>query len=228
MNEDKMIKMLIWKHHELFDILSMKDKVVGIKPIGLTGKKGSGKDTVFLLMKEMYPEVQQVSFSRIMKLSVSKLLGISLEDIEEWKRNDDIGIQIVDAHRGGLDSPMPFRQFLQRYGTESHRDIFGSNFWVDAVINEMYSVMESGLVPVFTDVRFPNEADFISDHSGTIFNIVGLDEDDEDSHDSELGLGEKYQDIPIIYNTCRHVNEDGSPDMGCLREAITNALGSML
>ena len=53
--------------------------------LGLTGRMGAGKDTVFQRLEALYPRVMQVSYARKLKESVAALFGISLEQIEQWK-----------------------------------------------------------------------------------------------------------------------------------------------
>jgi hypothetical protein len=62
-----------------------------------------------------------------------------------------------------------FRQFLQRYGTESHRDVFGEDFWVDQTLPT------DGYYPgrkiVVTDVRFDNEYNRIKELNGVVVRV---------------------------------------------------------
>lgn len=76
------------------------------------------------------------------------------------------------------------RSLLQKMGVAA-RELFGSDFWVEQA---MRGVNASDRV-VFTDVRFPNEAEAIRDAGGILIKIVrpGYSGDD---HESERALDE--------------------------------------
>lgn len=61
------------------------------------------------------------------------------------------------------------RRFLQVYGTEGARDVFGANIWVDTLFDKAY---EDGIRRlVIPDVRFPNEIAAIENEQGLVFRI---------------------------------------------------------
>lgn len=176
--------------------------------IGLTGKLGSGKDTVFERIRATQGlGYIRVSFADPLKDSVCALFGIDRDDMERLKREDDNRSITVWADD---DYPieMNMRTLLQRYGTESHRDIFGDNFWVDVAmkqIDEYSQKMDAGNKTfVFTDVRFPNEAEAIIERGGEIWRVIGPDNDTGD-HPSEQVL-----DDSLIARTIDNtVRDDG-------------------
>jgi hypothetical protein len=85
----------------------------------------------------------------------------------------------------GVGCTLTLRQYLQHYGTEAHRAVFGPNFWVDNV-----DLSHEGKVVVVTDVRFANEAQAVSDAGGVVVNVQGPPEVENagDGHASELPL----------------------------------------
>jgi hypothetical protein len=60
------------------------------------------------------------------------------------------------------------RQYLQYYGTEAHRDVFGDDFWVEQVLD---TPVTDGTILVVTDMRFPNEIAGVLDRGGIAVKI---------------------------------------------------------
>jgi hypothetical protein len=157
--------------------------------IGITGKAGSGKDTTFERIVEMsnrmgLPSARRIAFADKLKLSAAALLNLSVEDINSHKSSAGGGQLTI------LGKPMSMREFLQRYGTEAHRQVFGDNFWVDAALP--YGFDHSGSITVVTDVRFQNEADRVWLCGGIIVEVVGPNDEISKAaagHASEAGIG---------------------------------------
>jgi hypothetical protein len=89
------------------------------------------------------------------------------------------------------------REYLQKYGTEAHRDVFGQNFWVNVCLPEGF--IHAAQVVVVTDVRFPNEAERIHELGGHVWQIIRPSKDERDAHASEQPLDERLID-GIIHN----------------------------
>jgi hypothetical protein len=167
--------------------------------IGLAGKARSGKDTMAGFIKEWAEDYSfgfsQDAFARRLKESAAAALGLQPEEgqdrvppedavafCEMLKRDDNV-IHVVNAE--GTGYTITGREFLQYYGTEAHRDVFGDNFWVDAVLPKGWD--PSGITPkwhesfkiagrvsdfaVVTDVRFPNEARRVKELGGEVWKI---------------------------------------------------------
>jgi hypothetical protein len=155
--------------------------------VGLHGKKGHGKDATLERMKLITPDMfAHHSFAAKMKASACALLNIDLDTMERLKRENRPCITVWDGE--DVLEEITMRVFLQRYGTESHRDIFGQSFWVDLAMAPALRDERDGLVPVFTDCRFPNEAEAVLSDGGVVFHIVGIDEEGDDDHPSEVVL----------------------------------------
>jgi hypothetical protein len=69
-------------------------------------------------------------------------------------------------------------------GTEVGRDMFGDNFWVDQALRE---VQDDDLA-VFTDCRFPNEAQAIKDRGGVVWRVERPGFGPVNGHASETSL----------------------------------------
>lgn len=157
--------------------------------VGLTGKKGAGKDMIGSYLIEQHGFVR-VSFADALKESVAALFDIPVEQLETWKNDPhaivSIGIAVEEGWMVG-GRTMTVRQFLQRYGTEAHREVFGDGFWLDVArqrIAELHAQGHQRLV--FTDVRFDNEAELIRTLGGQVVRIWRPEaEVSDDSHASE-------------------------------------------
>jgi len=150
--------------------------------VGLNGFKGSGKDTVGNYLVEEYG-FERLSFAAKLKDSAAALFNIDPILWEVWKNDPDA--RVVLSNRAGKilnrTTPISVREFLQRYGTEAHRDIFGQDFWIDYAVK--------GIDPnknyVFTDARFENELTRIKQLGGYNAQIVRLWANNKDTHASE-------------------------------------------
>ena len=134
--------------------------------IGLVGFMGSGKGTVGSILQERgyLPE----SFASGVKDVTSVMFG--------WPRRMLEGD--TDESRNFRESPDPFwsdkfnrnftpREALQKVGTECGRDIFHKDFWV---LNLEHKINKSKNY-VITDVRFPNEIEWIQSQGGVVIEV---------------------------------------------------------
>lgn len=171
--------------------------------IGLTGKAKAGKDTAYDIIYKNFnvldrPVVKK-SFAEPLKKSVAALFNIKIEDMDDFK---DSGTITVWARTDGLPmNNLSGRELLQRYGTEAHREVFGSNFWVDRCFPKEADYPDKHII-VATDVRFDNEAKRIRDLGGVIWEIRrgkgNLDRSPlPDDHSSENGLTPELVDLVI-------------------------------
>lgn len=160
--------------------------------LGLNGLKGSGKDTVAAYLIKEY-QFERRAFADPLKKSVAALLDIPYHKIDQYKNDPGIWIELTD---GGseriLDVPITFRTFLQRYGTESHRGVFGEDFWLDHTLPK--DGFYSGRKIVITDCRFDNEAHRIHKCGGNIIEIRRPALNKSDTHESEQPLSPKLVD----------------------------------
>lgn len=144
--------------------------------LGLHGKMGAGKDEAAKRLALLAPiPVVRVAYADKLKKSAAALLGCSVDDLERWKNDSRVSLFLCDEIGPMMDEQQTIRSFLQRYGTEAHRDVFGQDFWLDAAlpIGRDYS----SALYVVTDVRFENEADRIHELGGRVARVVGVNED---------------------------------------------------
>lgn len=183
--------------------------------IGLNGQLGSGKDTVYERAVALYGEswIHRISFADKLKQSAAALLGVTPTELNWWKNSDNVRLVIEDRK-----SPtkhivdMNFRTYLQRYGTEAHRDVFADDFWVDAAlpldfwekVNNTQGVLV-GETFFVTDARFPNEIERIKALGGKIWRVHGPNDVKDVAHASEQILPDELVDVEID-NTRRDDN----------------------
>lgn len=150
-----------------------------MKIIGLSGRKQSGKDTLFGLLKESLPDlkVERVAFADALKREVAHACGVTVEQIEREKSR--------------------WRGLLQHWGTEFRRHD-NENYWIDRAREKIET--ERGLgadVTVVTDVRFENEAGMVRDMGGLLVRIVRHGAGAADSHSSETSMDNQPYDLSI-------------------------------
>lgn len=88
---------------------------------------------------------------------------------------------------------MTVREFLQRLGTEATRESIHDNTWVNGTFTN-YTPDKKW---IFTDCRFPNEAQMIKDKGGIMINIVRPGAKPVNLHPSETSLDDWDFDYKI-------------------------------
>jgi hypothetical protein len=121
--------------------------------LGLSGKAGQGKDAVFNAV--LQPRGwRRWSFAHTMK-AMGYGRGFSFDELLVTK-------------------PPVVRQWLQQYGTEEHRNKFRPDYWLRVSEYWLRVLEELGVRQLaFTDVRFPNEAEWIHQQGGKVVRLHG-------------------------------------------------------
>jgi hypothetical protein len=148
--------------------------------IGLNGRLQSGKDTTYEIIQEFVPHAERLAFTDLLKVSAAASLGISSSMMDQFKTQGIIRVSTMN----GIISELSGREYLQRYGTEAHRDVFGDNFWVDQVLPVDFD--HSNKFVVLTDMRFPNEAERVKHLGG--FTVKVHRHQDSSAHRSEQNI----------------------------------------
>lgn len=212
--------------------------------IGITGKRGSGKNTVADYIKEWAEErgqkAQLQGFADSLKLSFARLFhphatveeAIEFADYFKESGTLSLGSALPASFINRYQPEISGRAALQRYGTECHREVFDTNFWVDALLPDSHHYHpEPGLgnrvwdwpsnwndgidYAIVTDARFDNEAERVIQLEGVVWQVhrASLDEQ-SDAHASEKGL-----DPHLIYVTI-----DNNTSLSDLKGAVYNRL----
>lgn len=194
-----------------------------MKLIALNGRKLSGKDTAFKILRDANPNLTflRTSFADKLKLSGVRALGYTFDTGEMLSAvaaadyiKDNCSVVVQRDDTGRAVAKVTGREFWQYYGTEAHRDVFGLDFWLDQVFSlpegdrwdDTMDEWLSSLYPnvdvvVETSCRFPNEAQRILDLGGEIWEI-NADErlGPRDAHDSDKALPREYITLTIPNN----------------------------
>lgn len=123
-----------------------------MKIMGFAGKAGTGKDTCARLVRE-------ISWEKYNKNVANVPLAESLKARTYAEMAGRVSFEDVYYNK-----PPEIRYALQRVGTEKGRDVYGEDFWTlqaEASIRRMADNMPFVDGVTVSDVRFPNEAEFV-------------------------------------------------------------------
>ena len=134
--------------------------------IGISGKLGSGKDTVANIIMTNYKlkmreSIVKKSYAAKLKYISAYLIGIK-EELTQTQEG---------KNRYLKEWGMTVGEFLQKMGTEGMRRGVHPNGWVLALFSD-YDYTKK-ITWVITDVRFKNEAQAIKDRHGILIRIEG-------------------------------------------------------
>lgn len=182
--------------------------------IGVSGKMGSGKDTVGKIIQEIDGTWEIKKYAYKLKQIASLLTGIPIEKFEDQSfKETELGeewgtwIPYFIGSRSSILRKMTVRKFLQLLGTDAIRNGLHTNTWENALFADYklqhfgieYGTTESGeRIPVkgfetypkwvITDCRFPNEAEAVKKRGGVLVRIERETSTKNNDHPSETAL----------------------------------------
>lgn len=171
--------------------------------IGFTGPKRAGKTLATELLMSLHG-VAGIGFAQPMRVFVAELLGLSLDELEEFK----------EKQVPGLPEGITIRKMLQTLGTEWGRNTIDPDFWVKVAMRNVDMALDAGYAVAITDVRFPNEATAIRERGGVIIEITREGTAYSDGHVSDQRLPAEMIDYTVA--------NDGDP--GDLYKAVAEVL----
>ncbi len=162
--------------------------------IGLTGRAQHGKDTTaeYLVKHYGYERFAFATPLKNMALALNPWVGVN-----EGTRLADL-VSIRGWEEAKKDTEV--RRFLQTLGTEAVRNYLGEDAWLDAMDVQTQGKLADGKSRiVISDVRFPNELDYIKAWGGDVWRVRRLVKKGRKLVPFDNGLGadhpsEKYVD----------------------------------
>lgn len=127
--------------------------------IGISGKKGSGKNTIATFIEQAVKEyckdidvipVVTLAFADPLKDEVCKACGVTRDYLEQNKSN--------------------FRLILQGWGTEFRRRLQDDNYWIKQWLKAATKISDDTVLLV-PDCRFKNEYNTIKDCGGLMWRV---------------------------------------------------------
>lgn len=148
------------------------------KLVGVIGRAQHGKSTVGAILEE-HMGFRPVAFADALRDAMTKLDPIVAL---RWDSNDNVKeyVRYTDAIKeyGYETAKADFsevRRLLQVFGTEVVRDLFGPDAWVDALDKTVFDDEDELEQFVITDVRFPNEAEYVRRNNGILIKVTRPD-----------------------------------------------------
>jgi hypothetical protein len=167
-----------------------------VEVVGLSGWARSGKDTVADYLVENYG-FTKMSFAEPMREALTRLnplIHVSVDQVYSYTA--ELVQALEHSTWEDLKSKSPqIRPYLQRFGTEVGRQMFGEDFWVDYAIDRI----PDGAKVVFADTRFRNEANAIQALGGKVWRVVREGVSAANDHISEHDL-DSYEFNSYIRN----------------------------
>lgn len=159
--------------------------------VAFAGRKRAGKDTAAeVLIDHGYAPVALADGIKVMLEALLRFRGCPEAMIERALHGD---LKEVPSRWLGGRTP---RYALQSLGTGWGRDMMDKRFWVDAT-DDRINAMDGPVV--ITDVRLPNEVEFVMESGGAVYRVnrPGLDIP-VDEHISERLVGELQVTADIL------------------------------
>lgn len=128
--------------------------------IGLTGLPGAGKDSVARLLAQKQA-FAQMSFAGPLKDGLITMLGLNRADLQDPLAKERT-IEWIGK------SP---RQLMQTLGTEWGRGLVREDIWIRHAQRRLDNYRRFSAKVVVTDVRYPNEADWLRRNGGELWHI---------------------------------------------------------
>ena len=186
--------------------------------IQVLGQARSGKDWTSYKLQEAFKargvSAEVMSYAAPMKRIATKLFGISLEQLDDFKnRSDKVSIEVYD-NENILDKTSPsfqletnFRTFLQRLGNDAIKPEFGDDVWAQLALKNIKESTSN--VIIMSDCRFNVELEAIG---GITVRVNNHSLPAPMNHPSELELRE-HAAMYSLDNTNYRLTDDEIADL---------------
>jgi hypothetical protein len=163
-----------------------------MKIIALTGPKGSGKDTVAELIKELYPDytVNTMAFADPIKQKIQHIFQLNAETNDEYDRFKRSTIDVFDVDK--IMHSIDGRHVVREIGMMMREyDVYQfTNYVWDRLSSGEY---KANRIDVITDLRFDNEYMMLKQHGAKIVKIMRPNHK-HDGHITERGFDDELVD----------------------------------
>ena len=183
--------------------------------IGISGKLGSGKDTVAQYLIEHLEKATRIALADLLKEEVAW----ALTGYYDTYRFSELPEKLQGELRSHYGTELPehikpsdlirwmndratkeyFRKILQWWGTEFRREQFGKNYWIDRLEKRVLSNPSITTV-IIPDIRFPDEAVMVKRNNGYLIRVV-RGEINTGDHPSETALDDYAEFDTWVHNT---------------------------
>ena len=185
--------------------------------IGLTGRAGAGKDTVADIIQSV-AIVQRFAFADLLRFEAADAWGVDprmLEQLALRRCTDPAFVHF--AWELSTFGPLKPRTVMQRWG--DFRRTADEHYFLSAAVSALNLATERGADALLaTDVRYPNEARWITLRGGVLWRVHRPGLAPIGSHSSEVALSDIEPDATIV--------NDGSLDD--LRRRVVDLVGQTL
>lgn len=146
-----------------------------IDVIGMSGKARSGKDYIAKHVLVQWNGFTPLSLAAHFKVDAVVKEGAPFDEVlGDTPKSNDV------------------RHLLQQMGTEQGRDVYGKDVWCKTLEAWMTILNNKGVSSfVVTDVRFPNEVEWIQSIGGYVVRVTGrggAETEEAQQHRSEIAL----------------------------------------
>jgi hypothetical protein len=177
-------------------ILFKKKEIMGKILVGFTGRAGAGKTSICKMIshgarKSKKISTKELAFATPLKKVVGKIFDWSPARIEHGKGEIDKKWSEI------FKTEVTPRSMLQKIGMAFRTEV-DPDFWVKLIQNEVAKISDKGskdVVVLFSDVRFPNEVDFIKSQGGILVKVLRPGELIPADHPSEKYWNEFEADL---------------------------------
>lgn len=164
-----------------------------IEIIGLTGNKGSGKDTLALHLIESYG-YENLSLAKPLKDAIGLLFNLSQEQIHDAKQKEivDERYNLTPRRLFQIFGTEVFRESLYDYLPELKDKIPKGEFWLYNIhqrINNLINIGKTRIV--ITDIRFLNEVEYLKKYFN--FKLIRIKRNNIDSSDNNEKLHKNHK-----------------------------------
>ena len=185
--------------------------------LSISGKMGSGKDTVGEIIQKLALTNSNLIFENKkwaykVKQVATLITGIPIENFEdqefkksllgpEWGTITNTPLNAIPIFEDvKFNALLSIRELLQKIGTDAMRDGLHENVWVNAMMSE-YKKDSNWVI---TDTRFPNELKAVKKAGGITINVSRIIFTNEDTnpigvnlHQSETALDDAIFDYTL-------------------------------